>query len=238
MKTAEGHLLNEAGTNYDKDAYEKASNTVDICICTIMDDKLQVLLIKRKFPPFKDRWAIPGGFLDIKKKEGLNTCALRELEEETCVKGIPVYQLGTYGEPDRDPRMRVITTAYYALVPESLLPFESIEAKDDAKEYDWFPIKKLPEMAFDHDEILMHLNTRIQNDIMYTSKSFELVDKKFTWAALQKVYEAVLGGKILPPNFRRKIKIRYKIKTTKKTAKIGRGRSPALLQFKGIKKPF
>ena len=147
--TAEGEDLLDDLSNYDKNAYEKPSITVDVCICQIVDNDLKVLLIKRKNPPYRNYWAIPGGFVDIERKEDLKIAAIRELEEETGVKGVDVHQLATYGDPNRDPRMRIITVAYYAIVPSELIDQQNIEAADDAKEYQWASLRNLPPMAFD-----------------------------------------------------------------------------------------
>lgn len=237
-KSAEGHLLNEAGTNYDKDAYEKAANTADICVCTVLDGKLQVLLIKRKYPPFKNKWAIPGGFVDIAKKESLTDCAIRELKEETGVSNIPVRQLATYGDGMRDPRMRIISTAYYAFVSSELVLKQKIQAGDDADDWKWYPLDDLPFMAFDHKDILKDLKDKIKQDILHTPIAFDIVGDLFIWSGLQKVYEAVLGKPLIAPNFRRKIRSIYHIKATKKRVEGASGRPPFLMKYKGEKDTF
>ena len=223
--------------NYNPGDFERPSVTVDIIICTIKDGRLQILLIRRGGFPFKNLHALPGGFLDLTLNESLEEAALRELKEETGVSKCFVEQLKTYGDIKRDPRTRVITVAYYAL-----LPYESIEkpvAGDDAKEVGWFDVKNLPKLAFDHKDIIGNLIERLRGKISYTPIGFSLVNKRFTWLELQAVYEALLGKKLLSTNFRRDILRQYNIKETDKKADITTpGKKPALLQFKGQKKVF
>ena len=224
-KTGEGRLLKDDLSNYSPKGYKDPSVTVDICICSIIEDDLKILLIKRKHPPFRDCWAIPGGFLEVPKKETLEETAARELREETSLKDIYIEQLKTYGDPGRDPRKRVITVAHFALVPFEALQKQKIEARDDAKEAKWFSLRKLPELAFDHKKILKDLLERITSKISYAPIAFNLVPTRFTWAELQAVYEAILGLKLIAPNFRRKINSMYvldKIGTITNVSKIGR----------------
>jgi len=201
-------------SNYNADQYKKPSVTVDICICTIVDKSLKILLIKRKFPPFRDCWAIPGGFLDLNLGETLEEAAARELREETSLENIYVEQLKTYGDPERDPRTRVVTVTYFALVPWTDALKTSVEARDDAKEYRWFDLRYgvPPGIAFDHAKILGDLLNRLVGKLSYSPIAFSLLPKKFTWTELQSVYEVILGRKLVAPNFRRKIKGMYNIK--------------------------
>ena len=156
IRTKDGKPLKADLSNYDARLYERPSVTVDICICSLINNIFKVLLIKRKNPPFKDCWAIPGGFLDLTLNETLEEAALRELREETCLEGVPVEQFKTYGNPNRDPRTRVVSVVYYAVVPWSEVRGK-VEAKDDAKEAEWFDFNALPELAFDHSTILKNL---------------------------------------------------------------------------------
>lgn len=237
-KTAEGHELLDDVSNYDKDKYEKPSVTVDICICTIDDGQLKVLMIRRKHPPFRGCYACPGGFLELPKRESLEETALRELREETNVMGIPVHQLATYGDVDRDPRMRIITVVYFACVNNDVMKKQLVEAGDDADGYMWIPLKHVPKLAFDHNKILKDLYERLQGRITYSDLAFQFLPKTFTWADLQAVYEAVLDRKLTAPNFRRKILSLYDIRETGKMSKPLRGRPSQLLKFRGIKKVF
>jgi len=218
---------------YNPNDYKKPSVTCDIIICSIKEGALKVLLIKRKYPPFKNCWAIPGGFVDIDAKESLEATAARELKEETGLENIYIEQLKTYGDPGRDPRMRIITVAYYALVPYNG-QFKDMKAGDDAKEAEWFSMYDIPDTGFDHHIILWDALQRLRGKILYSPIAFELVPKEFTWTELQAVYEMILGHKLTPSNFRRKIRSMYKVTPLKKTKK-GRGRPKALLVYKGVK---
>jgi 8-oxo-dGTP diphosphatase len=233
-KTAEGHLLKDDASNYDKDAYEKPSVTVDVCICRFHEGEVEVLLIQRKHAPFRNYWAIPGGFVQIDAEESLEKTAARELEEETGLKGIYMEQLKSYGDPKRDPRMRVITVAYFALLRMSALAKQTLRAADDAKEAEWFPLRKLPKLAFDHDTILADLSQRLAGKIGYTPIAFHLLEPAFTWAELQAVYESVLGKPVLAPNFRRKIQSTYKIEPTQTHRSQGAGRPAAEFSYEGM----
>lgn len=234
---AGGKHLKEDASNYDDSKYKKPSVTVDVAICTVVDDKLKILLIKRKYSPYKDCWAIPGGFVEVEQAETLHETAVRELKEETGVKNVYIEQLKTYGDPERDPRTRVITVAYFALVPHEEILKQDIKAADDAKETRWFDLRSLPdELAFDHRMILSDLRDRLIGKISYTPIAFHLVPKHFTWTQLRSIYEIVLGRKLLAPNFIRKINSLYDVKeTTIKSPSAGRGRPGVLLKFMGTK---
>src|SRR5690606_35749562 len=125
--------------------YPHPAVSTDVVLFTLQDDALKVLLIRRGQEPFKGQWALRGGFVEI--DEDLEACALRELEEETGITGVYLEQLYTFGTPDRDPRERVITVAYYALAPIDRL---DPHAASDADEVGWFPCNALPPVAFDH----------------------------------------------------------------------------------------
>lgn len=233
-KTAEGEFLKDDVSNYDENAYRKPSVTVDVAICTIKQDDLWVLLLKRDRAPYRGSWAIPGGFLDVNKKQSLEETAHRELQEETNLENIYLEQLKTYGDPDRDPRMRIITVAYFALVPESALKDKKLFGEEGVCE--WFKLRELPEnMAFDHAQILRDLLERLKGKISYTPIAFNLLPEKFTWPELQKVYEIILGKKLIPSPFRRKIHSIYKIQTLKTQKKTLVGRPPFFLKYEGIK---
>jgi 8-oxo-dGTP diphosphatase len=232
QKTAESTNLKDDASNYDKSVFDRPSVTVDIAVCTIFDGALRVLLIKRQFPPFKNNWAIPGGFVSIEKKESLEEAAKRKLQEETGIKNVYFEQLKTYGEPSRDPRMRVITVAYYALVPYSHL---SAISPASSEETTWFSLECPPEkLAFDHKTILADLLARLRGKISYTPIAFSLLEKRFTWTELQEVYEVILGKNLVTPNFRRKLLSMYHLKEldVKKRTK---GRPSTLLHFEGEK---
>lgn len=130
--------------------FPRPSLTVDVVAFTKHDDRLHVLLVKRANEPFAGKWALPGGYVDM--DESLEAAARRELKEETGVKDAQLEQLYAYGDPDRDPRERTITVAYFGLIPAAALPSE--DGGSDAEQARWFPEDELPELAFDHDQIV------------------------------------------------------------------------------------
>ena len=182
------------------DEYEKPAVTVDTVIFTVRNDSLQVLLVKRGVEPFKGNWAIPGGF--VKLDESLEDAAKRELKEETGVKDVYLEQLYTFGEPKRDPRGRVITVAYMALINSNEI---TLKASTDVKETGWFSIKKIPPLAFDHKKILFYALKRLQWKFEYTPVSFSLLDDEFTIGQIQKIYEIVFDKEFDKRNFAKKI---------------------------------
>lgn len=174
--------------------------TTDVVLFTLLDSQLQLLLIKRAADPFRDVWALPGGFLGI--DETLEICALRELEEETGIGGLYLEQLHTFGKPDRDPRERVISVAYYALVSAHRL---SPKAASDAKAVDWYPIKSLPPLAFDHAEIIRLAYQRLVSKLDDTTIAFQFLDSDFSLSELQSVFEVILDERLDKRNFRKRI---------------------------------
>jgi len=180
--------------------FEKPSVTVDIVIFTIKNNDLKILLVKRNLEPFKDKWALPGGFVRI--HESLEDAAKRELEEETGVKNVYLEQLYSFGEPKRDPRGRVITIAYMALVNSDDI---KLKATTDVSDAQWFSTKKIPQIAFDHKQILDYSLKRLKWKFEYTPVAFSLLPKKFTISQIQKIYEIVFNKKIDKRNFAKKI---------------------------------
>jgi 8-oxo-dGTP diphosphatase len=174
--------------------------TVDIVVFTVTEQKLKVLLIKRGIPPFRGQYALPGGF--VLDNETLDAAALRELSEETGTENAYLEQLYTFGDPKRDPRGRVVTVAYYALVPAGKSP---LLAGTDAASAGWFPVDGLPALVFDHGRIIEYAVNRLRNKLDYTNVGFELLPKKFTLSTLQMLHEAILGKLLDKRNFRRKI---------------------------------
>jgi 8-oxo-dGTP diphosphatase len=191
--------------------------TVDIVIFTLRNSSLQVLLVKRGVPPFEGQYAIPDGF--IRGDESLEEAALRELHEETGVRNVFLEQLYTFGDPKRDPRSRVITVAYYALIASDKL---SLVAGADAAEAQWFPANSLPPLAFDHKSILDYALERLRNKLEYTTVGFQLLREKFTLAELQAVYEAILGRQLDKRNFRRKLSLLGILKPLREWQRTGR----------------
>ena len=182
--------------------YPRPSVTVDCVVFGYAGRKdLRILLIKRGGEPFKGQWALPGGFVEM--GEDLETSALRELEEETGVKDLFIEQLYTYGNPGRDPRGRVISVAYFALIN---LEEHPVIAASDADEAEWFALDEIPDLAFDHAEILAMARERLKAKLRYQPIGFELLPEHFTLAQLQALYETVLGVEELNKrNFRKRI---------------------------------
>jgi len=180
--------------------YPRPALTVDIVVFGFDGGVLKVLLIKRKLEPYKDRWALPGGFVSI--DETLDQAALRELKEETGLRNVFLEQLFTFGTLERDPRERVVSVAYYALVK---LGKHNVVADSDAKETAWFAVKELPKLAFDHKEILGTALTRLKGKVRYQPIGFELLPPTFTLSQLQQLYETVLERSLDKRNFRKKV---------------------------------
>lgn len=180
--------------------YPHPAVTTDVVLFTIHDERLESLLIRRAAPPCQGRWALPGGFVDI--DEDLEDCAKRELAEETGVTGVSLEQFYTFGAPGRDPRERIISVAYYALVPAEEL---SIRSASDAEAVGWFAVKDLPELAFDHNQIVAMAHERLAAKLNYSTIALRFMPAKFTLARLQSVYEVVLGHRLDKHRFRKRI---------------------------------
>jgi 8-oxo-dGTP diphosphatase len=180
--------------------YPKPSVTTDIVIFTIQDDDLKLLLVKRGLEPFKGKWAIPGGF--VRLNESLQEAAKRELEEETGVKDVYLEQLYTFGDLKRDPRGRVITVSYMALVNSDKIKLISAT---DVSDTQWFSMKKLPELAFDHKKILEYALKRLRWKFEYTTVAFSMLPEKFTISQIQKIYEIVFNKEFDKRNFAKKL---------------------------------
>ena len=188
---------------YDPDRYPRVAVTVDLVLLTIRDDALQVLLVRRGGEPFRGQLALPGGF--VQPDEDLATAASRELAEEADVRGVHLEQLASYGAPDRDPRMRVISVAYLAFAPS--LP--EATAGSDAAEVTWAPVPEVlatgSALAFDHRRILTDGLERARAKLEYTGLARTFCPPEFTVGELRRVYELVWGLPLDPRNFHRKI---------------------------------
>ena len=202
--------------------YQPIQVTVDIVVFTVHEQTLQVLLIERGIDPFKGRYALPGGF--VRAEETLEQAAFRELLEETGTKDVYLEQLYTFGDPHRDPRGRVVTVAYYALVPTDKSP---LLAGTDAATAGWYPVSALPPLAFDHKRIVEYAVDRLRNKLEYTNVGFQLLPTKFTLSALQALHEAILGKPLDKRNFRRKVLGLGLVKPSKEMQ--ATGRKPAQL---------
>ncbi|MGA5548781.1 NUDIX hydrolase [Streptomyces pseudogriseolus] len=187
---------------YDKHAFEPFAVTVDLAVFTIRESALHVLLVERGQEPYAGRWALPGGFL--RPDESAERAARRELGEETGltdVTGLHLEQLRTYSEPGRDPRMRVVSVAFAALLPDA----PEAHGGGDAARARWTPYHAARDLAFDHDRILADARDRIGAKLEYTGLATAFCPPEFTLGELQQVYETVWGTTLDRPNFRRKV---------------------------------
>lgn len=180
--------------------YPRAALTVDCVIFGFDESALKVLLIQRGLKPFKGKWALPGGFVRV--EEELDHAARRELEEETGIQDVFLEQLYTFGTVDRDPRERVVSVAYYALVKQAS---REPKASTDADDAQWFTVGDMPPLAFDHAKIFEMALQRLRGKLRYEPIGFELLPTKFTLSQLQRLYETVLGVELDKRNFRKKI---------------------------------
>lgn len=181
-------------------AHPHPAVTVDCVVFGFDNADLKLLLIRRKTPPFQDGWALPGGF--VRLDESVEAAARRELSEETGLGELYLEQLFTFGEVNRDPRERVISVAYYALLK---LSDHHVQAGTDADAVAWFPVAKLPKLAFDHELVVAHGLQRLKAKVRYEPIGFELLPGKFTLGELQRLYETVLEQSLDKRNFRKKI---------------------------------
>lgn len=180
--------------------YPRPSLTVDAVVFGWEAKKLQVLLIKRKEPPYEDCWALPGGF--VQDEEPLDAAAIRELREETGLENMYLEQLYTFGGPGRDPRGHVVTVAYYALV--CLEKYRALRPDTDASDARWFPLYQTPPLAFDHSKIIKTGLERLRGKVRYRPVGFELLPEHFSIDQLQKLYEGILDTEFDRRNFRKK----------------------------------
>ena len=206
--------------------YPRAALTVDCVVFGFDEGELKVLLIERGLEPFKGRWALPGGFVRV--NETLDEAARRELVEETGLTNVFLEQLYTFGTVDRDPRERVVSVAYYALVK---LSDHRARAATDAANAEWFPMSKLPKLAFDHAEIFGTALGRLKGKVRYQPIGFELLPEKFTLSQLQHLYEAVLETELDKRNFRKKVLSFGLLLPLKETQMVGRHRPAQLFRF-------
>lgn len=227
--------LTELPEGYDANAFPRPSVTVDVVALTLREGNLCILLIKRGVLPYRGAWALPGGF--VRLEEGLEEAARRELCEETGVTSAPfLEQLYTFGAPERDPRGRVISVAYYALLPgkeTGMQPLATSEpqAGTDAAEAAWWPVEKLPPLAFDHSEILSLALQRLRAKLGYTSVAYALLPEEFTLTELQRVYEIILGQILDKRNFRKKMLSIDLLEATPRFKREGAHRPAQLFQF-------
>ena len=206
--------MNDASSlkEYDSAAYDRPSLAVDLLLMSVVDDALSVLLMRRRAPPYEGRWALPGGFVGI--DESLDNAARRILTRKAHMADAYVEQLYTFGDPARDPRTRIISVAYFALLPATRFADALAEAPDltlarlipdggdtAATTPDGEPLP----LAFDHAEMLMLAVRRLRGRLDYSPIAFALLPDRFTLRALQGVHEAILGHRLNKPGFRRRL---------------------------------
>ena len=208
--------------------YPHPSVTTDCVIFGFDGVKLKVLLVERGMAPYKGRWAFPGGFLNM--DESAEEGALRELKEETGLEGAYIRQFHTFSAPQRDPRERVITIAYYALVR-----MQEVKGGDDASDARWFALDEVPPLAFDHDQILRKAEKTLRQQIHFEPVGFELLPEKFTIKQLQNLYEAILDMRFDRRNFNNKMRRLGMLELTGDTANPSQRREANLFSFNAEK---
>ena len=201
--------------------------TVDAVVFTIMDNELKILLVKRKYPPFEGKYALPGGFVKI--GEYLKQAVARELEEETGVKGIYLQKLPAFGDVERDPRGRVITIPYLALIDGEAV---RLHASGDAELAKWHSAYNLPELAFDHPRIIDTALSALRDELWKRDVAVELLPDRFTLSEMQTTYEIILGKELDKRNFRKKLKELGMLKELSETKMEGAHRPARLHSFR------
>ena len=208
-------------------AIEPIKVTVDTVALAVQEGQLEIVLVKRKHDPFKNSWALPGGFVDDGDKT-VEDAAARELLEETNVGDVYLEQLYTFGDKGRDPRGRIITVSYLALLRQDDL---QLRASSDASGVAWWPVLDLPKLAFDHKRIVEYAHQRIKYKIEYSAAAFHLLPEKFTLRDLQSVYEAVLGREVDNRNFRKRFLKAGVLQELDETSQQGSHRPARLYRF-------
>jgi 8-oxo-dGTP diphosphatase len=201
--------------------------TVDAVVFTILDKELKILLIRRKYPPVEGKYALPGGFVKI--DEYLKQAVARELEEETGVKGIYLKKLPAFGDVERDPRGRVVTIPYLALIDGEAVKLHSTGDAELAK---WHPAYGLPELAFDHKRIIETALEILRQDLYSSDVAVEIMPGKFTLSEMQAAYEIILDKSLDKRNFRKKLKELGMLKELSETKMDGAHRPAKLYSFK------
>lgn len=213
--------------------YEQPAVTVDLVILTVDQNMLKVMLVKRADGPFADCWSIPGGFL--KAGESLEDAAVRVLKEKTGVKNVYVEQLYTFGNPDRDPRARVITVTYFALIPWKHL---SQPESDKVTDLMWTSVDALPKLAFDHKEIIQYGVQRLRAKATYSNIVYGLLPRHFSLSELQHIYEIILDEKLDKRNFRKRMLATGLLQETGEKMAAGAHRPAMLYRFKKMEIAF
>lgn len=197
---------------------------VDVVIFTIDEGQLKALVVKVRAGPCADQWAFPGGL--VRMEESLDDAARRELSAKTGLGGIYLEQLRSFGAPHRDPRARVVSTAYFALVPAK----EKVERSAKYADVAWFPVRGLPRLAYDHDAIARAALERLRAKLAYTNLVYGLLPAAFTLGELQDIYERIIGRRLDRRNFRKKILASGLLRQTRAQRR-GAHRPAALYRF-------
>lgn len=201
----------------------RAVLTTNIVVFSLRDEQLKLLLVRRRNPPFQGCWSLPGGV--VGEDEDIEANAMRKLEEGTGVSGVYLEQLYTFGAPERDPRERVVSIAYYALVPSERLLLKTDEHGEDVG---WFALGALPELAFDHGEMVETAHQRLAAKLEYSTIAFQFMPERFTLSELQNVYQIILDCELDKRNFRKRMLAMDQIRQTSEMRKNGSHR-PARL---------
>ena len=227
MKNTNISRFSDETKTRDISKLEKPAVSVTVLIFTIDKGNLEILLVKRVREPFKEYWSIPGDLIYI--DESLREAAMRVLQEKTGIKDVYLEQLYSFGEPNRDPRGRVITIAFFALLPRQSV---DLAKTPDALHLKWTPINSLPQLAFDHEKIIEVAFERIKNKLSYSTIAQGLLPEKFRFSELQNIYEIILGKKIDKRNFRKKLTSLDLVVPTESMYKEGSHRPARLYKFK------
>lgn len=202
---------------------------VDVVVFAIRHGALSVILVRRALAPFAGRWAIPGGF--VLPRESLDAAASRELAEETGTRipGTYLEQLYTFGDPGRDPRGRVLSIAYLALIaaPDDV----SLRGGSDASDAQWWPVSDLPNLAFDHEAMLTYALRRLRYKLEYTNVAYAMLPERFTFGELQLTYERIMGRSLDKRNFRKKLQSLGFVRPTSEWRRPEHGRPARLWRF-------
>ncbi len=201
----------------------RAVLTTNIVVFSLRDEQLKLLLVRRRNPPFQGHWSLPGGV--VGEDENIETNAMRKLEEGTGVSGVFLEQLYTFGAPKRDPRERVVSVAYYALVPSKRLRLRTDEHSEGVG---WSALNELPELSFDHGEMVKVAHERLAAKLDYSTIAFQFMPERFTLSDLQNVYQMILNRELDKRNFRKRMQAMDQIRQTSEVRRNGSHR-PARL---------
>jgi 8-oxo-dGTP diphosphatase len=207
--------------------YPHPAVAADLAIFTLQSNRLHALLVERAREPFKGQWALPGGF--VRMHEDLPAAAARELEEETGVAGAYLQQVGAFGNPLRDPRERVVSVAFFAIIPSDAL---HLKPGGDAAAARWWPVIELPKLAFDHAEILREARHRLRDNLRRSTIALRFLPPEFTLTELQQVHEAILGHELDKRNFRKWLTSLPYLRPTGRTRRGGQHRPAELYRGK------